>query len=56
MRGVSLRGWHVFLSTADGTLYEPGRHMYGPQHVLACGSLATLREMVERSTVKMTEG
>jgi hypothetical protein len=37
------------------TLYECTRHSYGAQHVLGGGSLATLREILGHSTVKVTE-
>jgi integrase len=37
------------------TLYECGRHTFGAQHVLGGGSLATLREILGHSTVKVTE-
>jgi integrase len=37
------------------TLYECTRHTFGAQHVLGGGSLATLREILGHSTVKVTE-
>jgi hypothetical protein len=40
---------------ASLTLYEATPHFYGAQHVMAGGSLATLREVLEHTTVQVTE-